>query len=521
MTRALFRSMVLNEARLRLRRGSTQVLMLVASLFMWFMIVDPSTGSTMLAANSARVAYNSTALALGSSVLATSLLGLFGFFLVRGRADEDLRSGIGGVLATLPVSNASLIVGRWAGSVLYLSTLIVVLALTMCVLQAVRGEGAIAPLVYFQFYALTILPNIFFIAAMAVMFESYRPLMGKMGDLVYFLFWLAQITATAVFSSMNQEGVAPLAFDVTGVGVLTQHAQQLLHTTTLAVGFNEFDAALPAVFLTGNFWNWPMVLTRFAAVLVSIIPLVIAVKLFHRFSPDKVSVSASTRRPWAIFASFNRLLRPLDVLSRVTLRLSARLPRVLGQVGAELALTFAASPLTGLLMVLFVAAGAVLDYAMLPWLLLAAVAYWGLVISELSVRDFKADTECMGSAVVGGANQRYWRQSAAAIVLGLLLSASVMWRWAVEEPLRALCLGSGIVALASLAQLLGRATRTGRTFTVLFLCGLYIVTQAGPVPALDVLGMHGKASAASIFQEFSVGIAFLIAGFVYNRWRAL
>jgi hypothetical protein len=519
MTRNVLRAMVLNEARLRLRRASTQVLMLVAALLMWFMIVDPSSGLTMLSAGSARVIYNSTALALASSMLVTSLLGLFGFYLVRGRADEDLRSGMGSVLATTPVSNTSLIVGRWAGGVLYLSTLIVVLTATMCVLQAVRGEGAISPLVYLQFNVLTILPNIFFIAGMAVLCESYRPLMGKTGDVLYFLFWLAQITVAAVFCSMKLETVAPLAFDSTGIALLAQRGQQLLHTTSFTVGMNEFDPALPAVLLAGNFWTWPMVLTRFAAGFMAIIPLVIAVKQFHRFSPDKVS--ASTRRQWAIFAGVNRLLRPLDVFSRGMLRLSATLPRVLGQVAAELGLTFAASPLTGLLVLLSVAAGAVLDYAMLPWLLLAAVAYWGLVISELSVRDFKADTECMGSALPGGANQRYWRQSAAAIVLGLLLTASVMWRWAVDEPLRALCLGSGIVALAGLAQLLGRATRTGRTFTVLFLCGLYIATQAGPVAALDVLGMYGKATAASILQEFLVGIVLLAAGFGFTRWRAL
>ncbi|MEJ7807899.1 MAG: hypothetical protein WKG03_18505, partial [Telluria sp.] len=51
------------ELRLRFRRGSTWVAMMAVMLVMWFSILDPSSGYAMLAANTARVAYNSTALA--------------------------------------------------------------------------------------------------------------------------------------------------------------------------------------------------------------------------------------------------------------------------------------------------------------------------------------------------------------------------------------------------------------------------------------------------------------------------
>ncbi|PWF48414.1 hypothetical protein [Massilia glaciei] len=520
MTRALLFTMVVGEACLRLRRGSTHVLLLVAALAAWFMVVDPATGYNMLVANSARVAYNSTGLALGSSVLATSLLGLFGFYLVRGRVDDDLRSGMGGVLATMPVSNASLILGRWAGAVLYLGSLILVLALTMCVLQSVRGEGVVAPLVYLQFYALTILPNIFFCAAMAVLCESTRPLMGKTGDVLYFLFWLAQVSVAAVFVSLNTGGTFALAFDATGVGVLTQRGQQLLQTTSMAVGLNPFDKTVAPVVMADNFWTWQMVLTRFAAAFAAAIPLALAAGLFHRFSPDRVRAPAS-RRTWAIGGGINRALRPLDVCSHLLLRASARLPRLPGQLGAELALTFAAYPLTGPLLLLSVAAGSLLDYAMLPWLLLAAVLYWGVVIADLGVRDHAADTEAISSSMPGGAMRRYWRQCAAAVLLGLLLTAPVMARWAGAEPLRAFCLFGGMLALTGLAQFLGSTLRTGRAFTVLFLSGLYIVAQSDDVAAMDLLGMHGEATAASIAQQAAAGVALLVAGFGFARRRGL
>jgi hypothetical protein len=519
VTLDLFRAMLLTEGRLRLRRGSTQVVLVVFILAAWFMVVDPSTGYAMLAANSARVAYTSTALAFGSSVVATTLLGLFGFYLVRGRVDEDLRSGIGSVLAATPMSNASLVLGRWAGGVAYLGALILVLAGAMLVLQLVRGEGAIQPFVYLHFYLLAILPNIFFIVGMAVLCESYQPLRGKAGDLLYFFFWLVQIALGAMFVAAHPDRVAPLALDVTGMGVLCQRGQQVLHTGAMSVGLNAFDKSLPAVLMAGDFWTWPMALTRLAAALLSVIPLAIAARLFHRFSPDQVKVSS--RKTWAVGERVNRILRPLDVFSGVLLRFSRRLPGLPGQVIAELALTFATMPLAGPLLVLFVIAGAALDAALLPWLLMAAVLFWGVAISDLSVRDFKADTEHMGSAARGGGALRYWRQCVATMLLGLLLTAPVMARWAMAEPLRALCLASGLVALTGLAQLLGRTTRTGRAFTVLFLFGLYLSSQGQQIAALDVVGAYGKATVATITQQFVAGIACLAAGFAYHRRRGL
>lgn len=520
MTRTLFFGMMRYEAKLRLRRASTHAVLLALVLAVWFMIVDPSTGFVMLAANSARVAYNSVCLALGSSLLATVLLGLFGFYLVRGRADEDLRSGMGAVLAATPLSNAQLVIGRWAGGVLYLGALLLVLAIAVMLLQAVRGEGSIEPFTFFRFYALTLVPNVFFIAAMAVLCESWQPLTGKRGDILYFTFWLAQIVAPAILLSLVPDSSWPLMFDATGIGTLSQRAQEVLGTSSMAVGLNEFDKSLPAVVMTGDFWTWPMVLTRFLSVFVALVPLALAARHFHRFSPDKVAGRAKAPSSWAIGQRVARMLRPFDVVSRMLLRISARLPRAAGLAGAELALTCAANPLTGPLLAVFIGAGVMLDYKFLPAVMLTALLYWGVVIADISVRDFKADTEHMSTSATGR-NASYWRQAGVTFLLGLLLTAPVLVRWAMLQPGRALALGAGLVVLTGLAQLLGRTTRSGRAFLVLFMFSLYLVTQGPPLPTLDVVGLHGRATAATISVEFLAGIALLMAGFGYNRRRGL
>lgn len=484
--------MLRTELRLRFRRNSTWMTMLAVMLVVWFTILDPRSGYCLLAANAARVAYNSTGLALGSSVIATILLSLFGFYLVRGRVDEDLRAGLGQVIGATRMHNGGLLLVRWAGSVVYLSALIIALSLTMLVLQAVRGEGAIEPGVFLQFYLLTILPNVFFIAAMATLCDAHERLMGKLGDVLYFMFWLAQITAGAVFVSTHPDGMSLLVFDPTGMGVLTQRGQMLLHTQGLAVGLNEFDPALAPVILGHGFWTWPMILTRFAALAMAGLPLAFAVSFFHRFSPDRVAASRLRKR-WAIGAGINRLFKPFDIVSRLLLFVSARLPLPAARIGAELALTFAANRLAGPLFATAIAAGVVLENAALPALLLAAVLYWGLLIADVSVRDFQADTEKLRGAVTG-ALQSYWRQCITTILLGFLLTAPVMLRWARTEPVKALAVASGIVALAGLAQLLGRSTRTARCFTVVFLFGLYLATQARGIVLQDALAVQAVAA---------------------------
>lgn len=518
MMRTMFAATVLNEARLRLRRSSTHAVLLVAALVMWFMIADPAKGSTLMVANNARVAYTSTCLALGSSMLATILLSLFGFYLARGRVAEDLRSGMGSVLAATPASNTSLILGRWAGAVLYLSTLVALLALAMIALQAVRGDGAIEPGVFLTFYALTILPNIFFIAAMAVLCESVPALIGKAGDVLYFVFWLAQIVAPAALMSASADSVALLAFDTTGLGVLMQRAQSLLQTSATAVGLTPFDPTLAPVVISADFWHWHMAATRVAAALLAVIPLALATALFHRFSPDRVTLWTSPKR-WALGAAVNRMLGPLAVVSRLLLRAAPRLPPVLRPTVAELALTFAGNRVAAPLLLVFIGAGATVDYAMLPWVLLPAVLYWGVMIADVSVRDFSADTENMIAAASGGTVARYWRQGALVLLLGILLTAPIIVRFAVTEPIRALALLAGLVTLTGAAQLLGTATRSARAFTVLFLFGLYIASQSPGVAALDVIGMHGVANMVSISVQLAAALAMLWAGLGYVRWR--
>ncbi len=518
----LVRTLALAEARRRLRRTSTLVALLAVVALGWLVIPDPRSGSTLIAVAGARVVYTSSALALGSASLAALVFGLAGFFLLRGRMAEDLRAGLGGVIGASPAGNASFLAGRWCGGVLYLLASMGVFMLTILACHLLRGEGPIEPLVYLQTYGLVLLPLALYCASCVVLFDSWAPLMGKGGDLLYFFGWIAQLgmladTAAAGVTGGAAAGALPL--DFTGMSAIVAALAAHVDTHDMMLGIASFDPAVAPFTLPAWLWSGPLVLARVLAALLATVPLLLAVPLFHRFSPDRVKPArASARR--SPLALLNGWLRPLARLAQPLFALAARLPGIAGQALADVALALAAAPAAIALLLAAQLAALAVDAARLPALALACVAGWGILASDLCTRDDDCACAALGAAVPGGAARRYWRQLLAALALGLMFTGVAALRLAPHAPLRAAALLAGLSALAALASLLGRASGSARTFLALFLFGLYVSVNAQHVAALDVVGFHGAATRLSVLGWLGVGCAAAWAGHAWNRGRA-
>ncbi|HEX8612428.1 MAG TPA: hypothetical protein VF800_14170 [Telluria sp.] len=513
----ILRALALNEVRLRMRRTSTMVALLAVVALSWAMIADPAGGEALLVFNKARVLYTSSALALGSAALGALLFGLGGFYLVRGRMSEDLRSGIGGVIGATPVGSALFLAGRWLGACAYLGALVGAFMLTMLVLHALRGDGPLEPLVYLQTYALLLVPMVFFAASCAILFDSWAPLMGKGGDVLFFVLWVAQLALMT--QSDSSELPARMVFDFSGLAVSVAAVQGFVSGADFAIGSSKFDPALAPVALPSLLWSARMMALRAAAGLIAILPLLPAWWLFHRYSPDRVKPSrARVRR--SPLALLNAALRPLAAPAAPLMRLAARMPGLAGQVLADVALTFIIAP--SALLVAFLCAGAALfaPAAALPAVVLAAVAFWGILVSDVSTRDYAAVTEDLTGAVSGGVALRYLRQYAASVLLGLTMMGPVALRWSFAQPLRALALVAGVACLSALASLSGRCSRSARLFLSLFLFALYVAVNATGVPMLDAVGFNGVATARSVLAYGAVALAALLAGYAWNRRAA-
>jgi len=509
--------LLLNEARLRLRRLGSVVTILAVIALAWLMIPDPQSGTALMVIKSTRVLYTSSNLAYGSATLASLLFGLAGFYLVRGRITEDMRSGCGAVIAASPVSNAIFLLGRLLGGVTYLVVLSAAFMAAMLVCHLVRGEGPLELLIYLQTYLVLLLPILLFVCSCAILFDSFPPLMGKLGDVIFFFIWVAQL----VLLGKADEGIAgeinPYMYtDFIGAATSMAHLKLYISTRHISLGTATFDARFAPILLPAFMWSGKLLALRCATAILAMLPLLPAIGLFHRFSPDRVKVSQARKRRSPLNL-LNQLLRPFASLCQPLFHLARTLPGMAGQICADIALTVASAPVSGLALLMIPLLSVFLPSAVLPGLLTITVVIWGILICDLSTRDHQHASTEMTGALSGGIAQRYVRQFAASALLGLMLMGVIGLRWSMHEPMRALALLSGIFSMSAAACLLGRLSKTPRTFLSLFLFGIYVAVNASKAPMIDVFGFNGVANGSSITWQVLLGTIALSTGYLYNR----
>lgn len=509
-----------NEVRVRLRRLSTLVTIFSVVVLSWLMVPAPDSGMTLISLNDARVLNTSSALAFGTASLAAIVFGLGSFYLTRGRTSEDIRSGVGSVIAASQISNGLFLAARWIGGVVYMLALTGAMLATTLVLHIIRGDGPIEITVYLQVYALLLLPMIFFGVSCATLFDSFSFLMGKAGDVLFFFVWIFQIALMAAFDDNGTIGFSPLMlidFSGLGAGILTM--QQLVHSSNLSIGVSEFNKALPAITLPQIAWPVEVVIARFGSAMLALVPLLPAIWKFHRYSPDRVKVSAARHRRSPI-AILNGWLRPISRVVHPMFRVAGKLPGISGQVLADIALSFVTSPLAIVLVLFFSVGALVAGPAQLPALLIAAVVYWGILISDMSTRDFAANADNITGTAQGGKARRFLRQFIATNALGFLFMGAFAFRWYAEDPQRALAVISGIVFLSALASAFGRFTRTPRTFIALFLFAIYIALNGTDIAIMDMVGFNGSADFGSMGTQMMIAGSAMVLAYLYNRQQA-
>jgi hypothetical protein len=402
--------------------------------------------------------------------------------------------------------------------VLYLTALAGAFMATVLVCHLVRGDGPIEPLVYLQTYALVLGPMILFTASCATLFDAWAPLMGKVGDLLYFFVWVAQMGVLPAVTEGGTPAVIP--FDFTGMSaVIMALAAHVDISNSLMLGIADFQRDKAPLTLSTWMWTASLAAARCLTAALALIPLLLALPLFHRFSPDRVKPgkARARRSPLAVVDGW---LRPLARCVDPLFGLAARMPGIAGQALADVALTLAASPSAiALLLVVQLPAFLLGADALAPFTL-ACVAYWGVLVSDVSTRDGDAALAGMGAAVPGGAARRYWRQFLASLVLGLMFTGVAVLHLAVADPLRGCALLCGVFALAAFASLLGRTSGTARTFLALFLFALYVSVNVSRGAWADIVGFHGNATVGSSLAWAGLGVLAVLGGHLWNR-RAL
>lgn len=482
------------EFLLRARRRGTLVVALAVWVLTWLMVADPASGHALMAVHAHRLAYDSATLAYGSASLGGLLLGLAGFYLARGRVQEDLRSGMAGVLAATPVRNTALLLVRALGALAYLLALAGVLMLGTWALHALRGEGPWLPWVYLQHYTLMLLPPLVLAASLATLCDAWAPLTGRRGDVLYFLLWTLLLGLLPLNEQVH-DAHPSLLLDFSGLATSVNRLVELLGTGDIAIGSHDFDASLPLLEFSPGLWTVDRVALRLGSTVLALLPLLPALWLFHRYDPERVRPRSASPARGRVGRWTARLVAPATRLLGAMLPWGCRLPLGAGfaAVWAELLLSLISQPAALLWLLLAWLAPLAAAPEQLSLWQVGILAGWALWAAELGARDGRqGGTADLAAALPGGALRRSWSRWAAAWLLGLLGSATLLLRQSEGLP----ALAAGLAAASAAAVLLGRLSGGGRAFLALFLFWLFVAVQARSVAALDWMGFNGVAGSS-------------------------
>ncbi len=199
-----------------------------------------------------RGVYNSAWIGTMTVLVINTFLGLFGFYLVKDCIERDVRTGVGQIIATTPVSRPTYLIGKWISNCLVLYVMVLIMAVAAAIMVLLRGEAALdlgallMPLLVFT------LPLMTLIAALAVVFETVPLLRGAAGNAVYFFMGIFMLT----FSVVLTENL-PFRFDPLGMNAFNTSITEAAHNAFPNQTANGISIGVATPGVQYKIFNWP------------------------------------------------------------------------------------------------------------------------------------------------------------------------------------------------------------------------------------------------------------------------
>nr|WP_193365988.1 hypothetical protein [Kitasatospora sp. SID7827] len=201
--------LALGDFRDRARRPVYAVILLAAVGLGCLAVPAADSSWVILDVGGHRGTYNSAYVGTATALAGALWLTVGGFYAVRGAIVRDGTTRVGQVLAATPLRTPGYLFAKFLANLAVLGSMLAVLAGTALVLQLVRGEDrAVHPVALLGPFVLLALPPVALTAALAVLFETVRPLRAGLGNVVWFVVALPAVIG-------GQSGSAPLG----GLGV--------------------------------------------------------------------------------------------------------------------------------------------------------------------------------------------------------------------------------------------------------------------------------------------------------------
>jgi len=431
------------------------------------------------------------------TITVTLLLGWFGFYLVKGSVSRDYETGVGQIMAATPLSRPLYTLGKWLSNFAVLSIMILILMVVGIFMNLLYGTpdfnlwALAAPLL------LIALPCMAIVAAVAVLFETIHWLRGGLGNIVYFfVFMIATVASGLGMASSTGEANRYRSFsDFAGWQLIgdsiSRAAQTAYPESTGGFAFSITYLENPKMFLwNGIDWTLEEILPRFVFVLAAIGFALLAAVFFDRFNPSRVFPTKRKRAgsndpepvtPVEAIPVSNVHLTPLTGVQN-RFRFGALFI-------AELKLFLKGQPWWWYTIALGLIAAQLFSEIEITRILLVVSWTWPiLILGGLGCRESRHDTrQIIFSAPRPLMNQLPAAWLAAFTVIALMGSGALVRFIIAGETTSLLGWVTGVLFIPSLALTCGVLTGSSKTFEVLYVLWMYMLTQNAP--PFDFAGM--------------------------------
>ncbi len=276
--------LMLADFRERTRRYSFLVTLGFVLFWGYLMI----TGKYTLMLGQCRGIYNSAWVGSVVAIGTTSMIFLFGFFLVKNTIKRDRTTGVGEILAATPVSKSRYLAAKFFSNILTLSLMLLILVAGAVAMQLLAGVtedfdiwALAAPFLFIS------LPVVILVSAAAVLFESTRLLRGTLGNVLYFM--MAEALMMMGFF------VKVPFLDLLGINSVIEHMKNAAHavypeaklgTTMGFVDVVGMEKQKILLFRWDGFdWTTEIFIHKLIWVALAVFLVFIAALLFRRFDP--------------------------------------------------------------------------------------------------------------------------------------------------------------------------------------------------------------------------------------------
>ena len=492
----------------RVRRYSFLV-MLGAVVFLGY---QAAIGNFTVQLGDYRGEFNSAWVGSMMAVIASFMLGWFGFYLVKGSVARDRETGVGQIMATTPLTRPLYTLGKWLSNFAVLVAMVIVLAVVAIAIQFLAGENKefdfVALLAPFVFIAL---PMLALTAAVAVLFECIGFLQGGFGNLLYFVLFSLTISLAISFGRSN-ELLDPVGFS-------------LLHQSMGAAAKAAFpdysgefvlggsDTPITGIFAwSGVNWTPDIVFARFMFFGVAFALALISPIFFDRFDSTSSKLGATKAAASLPSPEAVPVTRSLPAVRRTPLIAPLQGFRFTRLLLLELKLLFKGQrwwwfAVAGGLMI----AALLVPYEAVRGFILPLTWVWPILIwSGLGNREIRHNTQQM----IFSSASPLMRQLPAAWVAGLMVtaltgSAVVIRLLSAGDSPGLLAWFSGALFIPSLALALGIWSNSPKLFEVLYVSLWYLAINR--LYAADFLGASGDGNIA-FFMPLS--LALIVVSFV-------